>query len=218
MTDQPTACGPACSEQHTYADDCQMVTRRPAYDAVYAYIRTLPREAITYSAVERNAAIWRAVNAALDAQTNATSAPVADLTAAHAELEGFDPTQLIVLPPSPEPTIDPAAVASMRDRIRRALADAAYDCTGGCGKTEADCDAAHPVQVAAYTFGKVSDIWGSIDAIADAADAAVQKRLAPLRQYLELTADSCNVGHRGVARDALRLLDGDTAAPDGEES
>lgn len=47
-------------------DDDRPLTaaRQPAYDAVYAYIRTLPRGA---GDVERNAMIWHAVNAALDA-------------------------------------------------------------------------------------------------------------------------------------------------------
>ena len=39
--------------------------RQPAYDAVYAVIRSLPRERL--GQVERDAAIWRSVHAALDA-------------------------------------------------------------------------------------------------------------------------------------------------------
>lgn len=39
--------------------------RQPAWDAVFAYIRTLPREGGRPSVVERNAMIWRGVNAAL---------------------------------------------------------------------------------------------------------------------------------------------------------
>lgn len=39
--------------------------RQPAWDAVFAYIRTLPREGERPTVVERNAIIWRAVNAAL---------------------------------------------------------------------------------------------------------------------------------------------------------
>lgn len=39
--------------------------RKPAYDAVYAYIGTLPPD--ESRSVERNARIWRAVNAALNA-------------------------------------------------------------------------------------------------------------------------------------------------------
>lgn len=41
--------------------------RQPAWDAVFAYIRTLPLEPHRPTAVERNAMIWRAVNAALTA-------------------------------------------------------------------------------------------------------------------------------------------------------
>jgi hypothetical protein len=41
--------------------------RQPAWDAVFAYIRTLPRDALPASVVERNAIIWRALNAALTA-------------------------------------------------------------------------------------------------------------------------------------------------------
>ncbi|MGW4803087.1 hypothetical protein [Kitasatospora sp. NPDC004272] len=39
--------------------------RKPAWDAVFAYIRTLPRESHRPDVVERNAMIWRGVNAAL---------------------------------------------------------------------------------------------------------------------------------------------------------
>ncbi|MFE0651373.1 hypothetical protein ACFVZH_22570 [Streptomyces sp. NPDC059534] len=42
--------------------------RQPAYDAVYAYIRSLGNHLPPYP-VERNAMIWRAVNAALDAMS-----------------------------------------------------------------------------------------------------------------------------------------------------
>lgn len=59
--------------------------RQPAYDAVYAYIRTLPP-----GGVERNAMIWRGVNAALDAvgvrEGQTAPAPriaLADLTSDH---------------------------------------------------------------------------------------------------------------------------------------
>lgn len=41
--------------------------RKPAWDAVFAYICTLPREGDRPNVVERNAMIWRAVNAALAA-------------------------------------------------------------------------------------------------------------------------------------------------------
>jgi hypothetical protein len=41
--------------------------RQPAYDAVYAYIRDLPGDPHSYESVCRNAAIWKAVHAVLDA-------------------------------------------------------------------------------------------------------------------------------------------------------
>jgi hypothetical protein len=41
--------------------------RQPAYDAVFAYIRSQPRDFIPTTVVERNAMIWHAVHAALDA-------------------------------------------------------------------------------------------------------------------------------------------------------
>lgn len=41
--------------------------RKAAYDAVYAYIRDLPGDPHSYESVCRNASIWRAVHAALDA-------------------------------------------------------------------------------------------------------------------------------------------------------
>lgn len=59
--------------------------RQPAWDAVFAYIRTLSRDALPGSIVERNAVIWRAVNAALvalgypDADTQQAAPEQADL-------------------------------------------------------------------------------------------------------------------------------------------
>ncbi|MET9704880.1 hypothetical protein, partial [Streptomyces griseus] len=41
--------------------------KQPAHDAVFAYIRSQPRDFLPTTVVERNAIIWRAVNAALDA-------------------------------------------------------------------------------------------------------------------------------------------------------
>lgn len=113
------------------------------------------------------------------------------------------------------------ASRSIRDRTRAALLAAAHDCNGNCGRTEADCVATHPIQVTRLTHGAISDIEGPIDAIADAVLAVrddeierLRARVARVRRYLELTADSCRVGHRGVAQDALRLLDGDAATHD----
>ncbi|MGW1661034.1 hypothetical protein [Streptomyces microflavus] len=53
---------PGPDESEPATDDL-VHRRQPAYDAVYAYIRTLPVEPVPI----RNAHIWRAVNAALDA-------------------------------------------------------------------------------------------------------------------------------------------------------
>lgn len=56
--------------------------RQPAWDAVYGYLRTLPRDQLPTSIVERNAVIWRAVNAALVAlgyeDTEQRPTPLAD--------------------------------------------------------------------------------------------------------------------------------------------
>lgn len=41
--------------------------RQPAYDAVFAYIRSQPRDFLPTTVVARNALIWRAVHTALDA-------------------------------------------------------------------------------------------------------------------------------------------------------
>ncbi|MDH6226235.1 hypothetical protein [Streptomyces sp. MJP52] len=58
---------PAATEQ------ADVTAHQPAYDAVYAYIRNLGDELPT-STVQRNAMIWRAVNAALNAAPAATEA------------------------------------------------------------------------------------------------------------------------------------------------
>ncbi|WP_162602947.1 hypothetical protein [Streptomyces sp. CS090A] len=54
--------------------------RQPAYDAVFAYIRSQP-DVLPATVVERNAIIWRAVNAALDAVLPASDAGVQPPTA-----------------------------------------------------------------------------------------------------------------------------------------
>ena len=41
--------------------------RQAAYDAVFAYIRTQPRDFLPATVIDRNAMIWHAVHAALDA-------------------------------------------------------------------------------------------------------------------------------------------------------
>lgn len=64
--------------------------RQPAYDAVSAYISTLPSEGVTAlpsSTVTRNAMIWRGVNAALDAMRPADATVTVTMPAsAHAAL------------------------------------------------------------------------------------------------------------------------------------
>lgn len=67
--DEEAAAAEGCPEPGPDSDsdsghDQLITARQPAYDAVYAYIRTLPRGAAN---VERNATIWHAVNHALDA-------------------------------------------------------------------------------------------------------------------------------------------------------
>lgn len=47
--------------------------QQPAYNAVYAYIRTLPVDFLPTTVVDRNAMIWHAVNAALDRQQQPTA-------------------------------------------------------------------------------------------------------------------------------------------------
>lgn len=49
--------------------------KQPAYDAVFAYIRSQP-DVVPATVVERNAMIWRAVHAALDAAPPAPAAGV----------------------------------------------------------------------------------------------------------------------------------------------
>jgi hypothetical protein len=51
--------------------------RQPAYEAVFAYIQEQPRDFVPTTVVDRNAMIWRAVHAALDAMgvTGSASAP-----------------------------------------------------------------------------------------------------------------------------------------------
>jgi ParB-like chromosome segregation protein Spo0J len=82
--------------------------------------------------------------------------------------------------------------------IADALRRGAYRCDGDCGKTERDCTAEHPVQVAHWTHGEVSDIEGPIDAIA----ALLAPAVAAVRDHRmeQLTAERNMLG-----RDADRL-------------
>ncbi|WP_406735373.1 hypothetical protein OG508_28170 [Streptomyces sp. NBC_01108] len=54
---------PVVEEETTPDDD----PHQPAYDAVFAYIRSQPRDFLPTTVVGRNAMIWHAVHAALDA-------------------------------------------------------------------------------------------------------------------------------------------------------
>lgn len=63
---------------------------------------------------------------------------------------------------------------NLRDRIVSAIRDAAHYCDGGCGMSEEACLAAHPLQVGAWSFNVVSDVFGPIDSIADAVLAALR--------------------------------------------
>jgi len=64
--------------------------------------------------------------------------------------------------------------AALRDRIADTLRTAAHHCDGNCGLTERQCVAAHPIQVAAWTYGVVTDVYGPIDAITAVVHAVVQ--------------------------------------------
>jgi hypothetical protein len=55
------------SPQHDEGVTTPHYPRRPAYDAVFAYIRQQPRDFLPTTVVGRNAMIWDAVHAALDA-------------------------------------------------------------------------------------------------------------------------------------------------------
>jgi len=68
--------------------------KQPAYDAVYAYIRQLG-DSMPPDPVHRNAMIWRAVSAALDAvdrldETGPETAPGSTQTAEQATVDGRD--------------------------------------------------------------------------------------------------------------------------------
>ncbi|MFD7855201.1 hypothetical protein ACFV6B_13070 [Streptomyces microflavus] len=63
--------------------------KQPAYDAVFAYIRSQP-DVVPATVVERNAMIWRAVHAALDAVLPVPADRAATLRAA-AQSAGVQP-------------------------------------------------------------------------------------------------------------------------------
>ncbi|MEU6597898.1 hypothetical protein [Streptomyces flaveolus] len=61
-----------------YAADRAADGRQPAYDAVFAYIRQQPHDFLPTNVVDRNAMIWHAVHAALDAERPALRERIAD--------------------------------------------------------------------------------------------------------------------------------------------
>ena len=62
----------------------------------------------------------------------------------------------------------------LRAHIATAIRAAAYYCNGDCGKTEAECDAEHPIQVAVWHYDVVTDVAGPVEALANAVMEIVQ--------------------------------------------
>ncbi|MCX5209772.1 hypothetical protein OG689_10800 [Kitasatospora sp. NBC_00240] len=127
--------------------------RQPAWDAVFAYIRTLPRDTPRLSVVERNAVIWRAVNAALVA---------------------------LGYPDAEAPAEQVGQVPETRaEVIAQALRDAAFSCDGNCDLEEHDCVEKHPIQVQSYHHDtdEIASVYGSVPALAIVAAAAMQAQL-----------------------------------------
>lgn len=54
--------------------------KQPAFDAVFAYLRSQPHDFMPRTVVDRNAMIWRAVHAALDAMPLGEQQPDRGLT------------------------------------------------------------------------------------------------------------------------------------------
>ena len=69
---------------------------------------------------------------------------------------------------------------SLRDRVAGAIRAAAHWCDGECGKTERECDDAHPLHAWVWTFGVVSGVHGPPEAFADAVLAAVRPEMDAL--------------------------------------
>jgi hypothetical protein len=92
----------------------------------------------------------------------------------------------------------------LRQRIETALRTAAFFCgDADCALTEAECVAAHPVQVAAWAGDVVSDLYGPIAAIADAVLAVVAAE----------RADGRDDGLRKAAAALQAVIDRDRAHP-----
>ncbi|MFF5784212.1 hypothetical protein ACFY8P_04485 [Streptomyces sp. NPDC012693] len=98
-------------------------TRQSAYDAVYAYIRTLPVSFLPTTVVDRNAIIWRAVNAALDAERAAALREAADaIDARQAKLDAEIRAEYGELDLTTE--LEGAATRSMAAHLRRMAEEA----------------------------------------------------------------------------------------------
>jgi hypothetical protein len=88
---------------------------------------------------------------------------------------------------------------SLRDRIAGAIRAAAHWCDGECGKTERECDDAHPLQAWVWTFGVVSGVHGPPEAFADAVLAAVRPEMDALADDRDRLAAELNTQRPGDA-------------------
>ncbi|MEV7491448.1 ParB N-terminal domain-containing protein [Streptomyces anulatus] len=87
--------------EDTAEPGAQLVDRKqPAYDAVFAYIRSQPSGFLPTTVVERNAIIWRAVNAALDAAPPAPADRAAHYREAANGLAALGPLDSLVSAPA----------------------------------------------------------------------------------------------------------------------
>lgn len=94
-----------------------------------------------------------------------------------------------------------------RERYAAAIRTAAHSCDGDCGQDEAACVAAHPIQVAAWTHGAVSDVYGPIDAIASAVAAVADTEQQELREERDRAvqrAEAMEWAMQSTAADALK--------------
>ncbi|MFF6904544.1 hypothetical protein ACFY9Q_01210 [Streptomyces sp. NPDC012389] len=98
-------------------------TERPAYNAVFAYIRSQPRDFLPATVVDRNAMIWRAVAAALTAEDREASQLRAELDRIRRALDPDDETYI------QETVDDQLAMTATIARVRSALDDRPALCT-----------------------------------------------------------------------------------------
>ncbi|ONI48650.1 MULTISPECIES: hypothetical protein [unclassified Streptomyces] len=102
----------------TTSDD----TERPAFEAVRAYIRS-GAEYLPSTTVERNAMIWRAVHAALNAEDREADQLRTELARIRRALDPDDETYIR------ETVDDQLAMTATLNRVRTALADRPALCT-----------------------------------------------------------------------------------------